>query len=216
MIGFYNYTVILTYVSLISSFIGIAQLFNGQYLIAIFCLLISGFCDMFDGVVARKHKNRTEQEKVFGIQIDSLCDLVCFGVFPALFNYTYTRSVNEKLSIVSLAIGVVFTLTALIRLGYFNVMEQERQKETAERREYYQGLPVTSIAGYLPFVFMFRNCLDEYFVYVLNAFTILIAFLFVYNFKMKKPHGMSLLYMTIAGISMVVILILQFLNIISF
>ena len=216
MIGFYNYTVILTYISLISSFIGISLLFSEKYLIAIFCLLISGFCDMFDGVVARRHKTRTQQEKIFGIQIDSLCDLVCFGVFPALFNYTYTRSVNEKLSIVSLAIGVVFTLTALIRLGYFNVMEQERQRETSERREYYQGLPVTSIAGYLPFVFMFRNCLGDYFVYVLNAFTILIAFLFVYNFKMKKPHGISLLYMTIAGVIMVIVLVLQFLRIISF
>ncbi len=213
MIGFYNYTVILTYISLVSAFIGITKLFGGQYLVAIFCLMISGFCDMFDGVVARKHKTRTEQEKVFGIQIDSLCDLVCFGVFPALFNYTYTRSVDEKLSIVSLAIGVMFTLTALIRLGYFNVMEQERQKETTERREYYQGLPVTSIAAYLPFVFMFRDVLGDYFVYVLNAFTVLIAFLFVYDFKMKKPHGMSLVYMTIAGIAMVVVLVLQFLNI---
>lgn len=216
MIGFYNYTVILTYISLVSGFIGITQLFNDNYLVAVFCLLISGFCDMFDGTVARSCTTRTESEKAFGIQIDSLCDLVCFGVFPALFNYTYTRSINEKLSIVSLAIGVCFTLTALIRLGYFNVTEQERQKETQEIREYYQGLPVTSIAAYLPFVFMFRNVLGDTFVYVLNAFTILIAFLFVYNFKMKKPHGKSLIFMTIAGVAMVVILVLQFTNVINF
>lgn len=214
MIGFYNYTVILTYISLVSSFVGITKLFSEEFLTAIFCLLISGFCDMFDGVVARKHKNRSEQAKTFGIQIDSLCDLVCFGVFPALFNYTYTRSINEKLAIVSLAIGIVFTLTALIRLGYFNVMEQERQKETTEKREYYQGLPVTSIAGYLPFVFMFRNILGDNFVYVLNAFTILIGFLFIYDFKMKKPHGKSLIYISVVGVGMVVILVLQLMNII--
>lgn len=213
MIGFYNYTVILTYISLVSGFIGITQLFNNNFFVAVFCLLISGFCDMFDGTVARSAKNRTESEKSFGIQIDSLCDLVCFGVFPALFNYTYTKSINEKLSIVSLAIGVVFTLTALIRLGYFNVTEQERQKETKEIREYYQGLPVTSIAAYLPFVYMFKDVLGDTFVYVLNAFTILIAFLFVYNFKMKKPHGKSLIFMSLAGAAMLVVLILQFLNV---
>ena len=118
MIGFYNYTVILTYISLVSSVIGIAQLFNHNFLTAIFCLMLSGFCDMFDGVVARKHKTRTEQEKVFGIQIDSLCDLVCFGVFPALFNYEYTRYAIEdhKLCVVSLAIAVVFTVAALLRV----------------------------------------------------------------------------------------------------
>lgn len=209
MIGFYNYTVILTYASLVSSFIGITKLFNEQYIVAIFCLMISGFCDMFDGIVARRHKTRTNQEKTFGIQIDSLCDLVCFGVFPALFNYIYTRGINEKLSIISLAIGIVFTLTALIRLGYFNVMEQERQKDTEEKREYYQGLPVTSIAAYLPFLFMFREFLGDYFVYILNASTVFIAFLFVFNFKMRKPHGRSLIYLTVVGTIMVVVLLLQ-------
>ncbi len=216
MIGFYNYTVVLTYVGLVSSFIGITQLYEGRFLISIFCLILSGFCDMFDGVVARKHTTRTKQEKIFGIQIDSLCDLVCFGLFPALFNYTYTRSINEKLSLISLAIGVMFTLTALIRLGYFNVMEQERQEQTTEKREYYQGLPVTSIAGYLPFIFMFRNLLGEYFVYALNMFTIFIAFLFVYNFKMKKPHGKGLIYLTVIGMSMIIVLLLQGLKIVSF
>ena len=36
-----------------------------------------------DGRVARTKKNRTEDEKNFGIQLDSLCDVICFGVFPA-------------------------------------------------------------------------------------------------------------------------------------
>ena len=216
MIGFYNYTVILTYASLVSSFIGISSLCQGRYLTAVFCLILSGFCDMFDGVVARTHKKRSDQAKTFGIQIDSLCDLICFGLFPALFNYMYTRSINESLSYISLAIGIVFTLTALIRLGYFNVMEMERQKETDGNREYYQGLPVTSIAGYLPFLFMFRNFFGDRFVYVLNIFTIVIAFLFVYDFKMKKPHGKRLVYLTLLGTCMLIILMLQGLKIVKF
>ena len=58
MIGFYNYTVILTYISLISSFIGITQLFKGNFLFSVFCLIISGGCDMFDGPVARSCKKK--------------------------------------------------------------------------------------------------------------------------------------------------------------
>mgnify|MGYP007032777772 FL=1 len=42
---------------------------------------------MFDGKIARTKKNRTEDEKQFGIQIDSLCDVVCFGVFPIVLCY---------------------------------------------------------------------------------------------------------------------------------
>ena len=66
-IGFYNYTVILTYISFISGIIGMKLAFEGRTGMAICCLMVSGVCDMFDGVVARTKKNRTADEKNFGI-----------------------------------------------------------------------------------------------------------------------------------------------------
>ncbi len=66
MIGFYNYTVILTYIGLMSSVLGMTQVFEGHYRAALLCLIISGTCDMFDGKIARAKKDRTKQEKVFG------------------------------------------------------------------------------------------------------------------------------------------------------
>lgn len=210
MIGFYNYTVILTYISLISSFIGITQLINGNYLFAVFCLIFSGGCDMFDGPVARSCKKRTEQAKTFGIQIDSLCDLVCFGVFPAIFNYVYTKNINEKLVVPSLIISILFMLGALIRLGYFNVMEQERQQQTSERREYYQGLPVTSIALFLPIVFIFRNIFPlEIYSYIFNIFMLGVAVFFVLNIKIRKPHGLYTVVLLAISLIMIIILALQ-------
>ena len=81
MVGFYNYTVILTYLSLCSGITGIYfALAYSRPGIAVFCLLFSGFCDAFDGRIARTRKHSTEQEKRFGIQIDSLSDLLCFGL----------------------------------------------------------------------------------------------------------------------------------------
>ena len=82
MLGFYDYTVILTYLSLASSLCGMFCAFSGHLHWAIFCLALSGLFDTFDGKVARTKRNRTEDEKNFGIQIDSLCDIVCFGVYP--------------------------------------------------------------------------------------------------------------------------------------
>ena len=72
MIGFYNYSVILTYIGLVSSVFGITQVFENHMSIAFLCLLLSGICDLFDGKIARSMKNRTEHEKVFGIQIDNI------------------------------------------------------------------------------------------------------------------------------------------------
>ena len=86
LIGYYNYTVILTDLSLISSVFGIYMAMRGHVAGAVYCLMVSGFCDMFDGKVART-KKRCEAEQKFGIQLDSLSDLVCFGVLPTVIGY---------------------------------------------------------------------------------------------------------------------------------
>ena len=62
MIGYYDYTVILTYVSLLCTSVGIFQAIEGQFTIAVICLALSGLCDMFDGKVARSKKNRTDED----------------------------------------------------------------------------------------------------------------------------------------------------------
>jgi CDP-diacylglycerol--serine O-phosphatidyltransferase len=87
MIGFYDYTVVLTYLSLVCSVFGMTQAIDGRFRTAIVCLALSGLLDMFDGKVARTKKNRTDDQKLFGVQIDSLCDVVCFGIFPAMICY---------------------------------------------------------------------------------------------------------------------------------
>lgn len=87
MLGVYDYTVVLTYVSVLISMGGMLFSLNGCPKMAVVCLAVSGFCDMFDGKIARTKKNRTEVEKRFGIQIDSLADIICFGVAPSLIAY---------------------------------------------------------------------------------------------------------------------------------
>ena len=87
MIGFYDYTVVVTYISLVSSIVGMFCAIDGKLTVAVFCLAFSGLCDMFDGKIARTKKDRTDDEKSFGIQIDSLCDIVCFGIFPIILGY---------------------------------------------------------------------------------------------------------------------------------
>ena len=132
MIGFYDYTVVLTYISLISSIMGMFCAIDGKLPFAVFCLAFSGLCDMFDGKIARTKKNRTDDEKSFGIQIDSLCDIVCFGIFPIILGYKLGMC-----RIYSLVILSFYGVAGVIRLAYFNVMEAKRQSETSENRKYY-------------------------------------------------------------------------------
>ena len=69
MIGFYDYTVVVTYISLVSSIVGMFCAIDGKLTVAVFCLAFSGLCDMFDGKIARTKKDRTDDEKSFVIQI---------------------------------------------------------------------------------------------------------------------------------------------------
>ncbi len=201
MIGFYNYSVILTYVGLASSMIGITEIFQGNYRWALLCLIISGTCDMFDGKIARAMKNRSEEAKVFGIQIDSLCDLICFGVLPGLFGY-YTCS-NRTLGTIA---AVIFVLAAVIRLGYFNVKEMARQQQTTEHRKYYQGLPVTTISMILPSAYIIRELIGENHLpgFFYSIILLIVSFLFVFDFKVKKPGNTGCVIMSIYGVAILV------------
>ena len=79
VIGFYDYTVILTYLGMFMAFQGIIFAVKGIFPAALLFLAGSLVCDTMDGRVARAKKNRAEEEKQFGVQIDSLCDLLLLG-----------------------------------------------------------------------------------------------------------------------------------------
>lgn len=188
MIGFYNYSVILTYISLLSSVFGMTQAIHGRFKTAIFCLALSGLCDMFDGKIARAMKNRTEDEKSFGIQIDSLCDMVCFGVFPAMI--CYLLGVRGVIGILIIAI---YCINSVIRLAYFNVMEAKNALVSENGEKFYKGLPITSMAIVLPLVFMVQFFIPDYaFRICLYAALLIVGILFVVDFKIKKPKNSTL------------------------
>ena len=181
-IGFYDYTVILTYLSLVSAVGGIMLSSQGRFTAAILCLMFSGLCDGFDGAVARSKKNRTDDEKAFGIQIDSLCDAVSFGLFPAIWAYFYGLK-----GPVGMVIVVVFSLCAIIRLGFFNVLEGKRQQTEGGCNKFYRGMPVTTISMLLPLCYFLGLLLPaEIFVIALHVVMAAAAFLFVLDFRVKK------------------------------
>lgn len=196
LIGFYDYTVVLTYLSLISAVFGMTQAIHGDYKTAIFCLAISGICDAFDGRIARTKKDRSEDEKTFGIQLDSICDVVCFGVFPALI--CYLLGVRGGLG---LALVFFYCTCAVIRLSFFNVLEAKRQKEEGGGNKVYRGLPVTSIAIILPLTFWIQFVIpDMVFIVLLHLVLLVVGFLFVLDFKMKKPSLRTLLIIIALGV----------------
>lgn len=222
MIGFYDYTVILTYLSLMSGTIGIMLCLNGMghpYL-GMFFLLFSGLCDTFDGKVARSKKDRTTQMKKFGIQIDSLSDLIAFGMLPACIGIAmlrYTMCIPDlsgvtphytlQTQIVLSLIAVLYVLAAMIRLAYFNVMEEEDQNRDETGAKIYTGLPVTSAALIFPAVLLIHMLIRADLTFLYFGVMLITGGLFISKIQIKKPQNKGIATMIFFGAVECVVLI---------
>lgn len=193
IVGFWHYGVILTYLSMVSAVVGICMSALGKPFWGAFCLLLSGFCDAFDGVVAKTRKNRTDEDKSFGGQIDSLSDIVAFGVAPVMIGFG--MGMKKWYFIV---IYCFFSLCALIRLAYYNVTEEVRVRDAengSAPRKSFEGLPVTNAALVVPVCYLmatmfFDSSSSKHLPVIAECIMALcyltVAILFIARFKMPK------------------------------
>ncbi len=202
MIGYYNYTVILTYFGTIFGFVGISYVGHGNLKMALLCLMVAGFCDMFDGKIAST-MNRTKQERRFGIQIDSLSDLICFGLLPAAIGLRYSV---PPLHII---ISAIFMLCALVRLAWFNVDEEERQDTESNCRKTYLGLPVTTSAFLIPLLLGGGKIIGLPMQLILPWIMLAMGIAFLTPFKLKKPAMLGKLIMALVGLAVFIMIILK-------
>ncbi|MCI8511286.1 MAG: hypothetical protein HFE83_04735 [Lachnospiraceae bacterium] len=210
ILGFYGYWVILTYLSVIFAAAGIFSALNGDIKTAVICLMGSGVCDMFDGSVARL-ADRTEREKAFGIQIDSLADITGFGILPSVIGYAIFASQPASPGHTAapiLGAACLYILAALIRLAYYNVTEAELQSRD-EKRQYYEGLPVTSAALIIPVVYYVCICCHFPISRIYNKLLLLLSLAFVLRLQVPKLKLRYLVGICLTGFSAVLCVLLS-------
>lgn len=200
LIGYYNYSVIVTYLGLLLGVYGMQLALTGKIRGAIICLLFCGMCDMMDGAIARTCK-RTPPAMCFGMQIDSLCDMVCFGVFPSVISFVLGPANGF-----TVACAMLYTLAAVIRLSYFNVQEIMKEPD-AEKRTHYTGLPVTTSALIMPLIALLC-ALPKASAYVYPVSLAVMGVLFVSRFQVKKPYGRAIALMALVGLIVLILIIM--------
>lgn len=201
LVGFYNYTVWLTYAGAAAAVCGIFFSAGGHPFWGVICLLFAGATDMFDGKIASTMK-RNEAEKNFGIQIDSLCDLISFGVLPMAIGYGL--GLSGGFFFVS---AVLYIICAIIRLAYFNVDEIMRQKNENGSRKTYYGLPVTAAAMLFPLIYGLKDLLGAALLPVYQVALFAVAAAFILKFKIRKPRGAALWVIFALGLAVVALVI---------
>ena len=214
MLGDWNYTVWLTYISTLLAALGIGICIidpNHSTDYAIICLVVCGGLDMFDGKIARTKKDRTEFQKDNGIQIDSLSDLIAFGMLPAAIGFNLFESIWTNWYFVFVAIVLmIYVLFGLVRLGYFNALEHERVKEEDTVLKNYTGMPITMAAFFIPIVYLlkFTNISHMAFAWVYLGFLAVLGLLFVLKIKVPKAGKKMIIAFSIFGVIFVSLFIL--------
>lgn len=198
-IGKWNKSVLLTYIGLAVSILGIYICFSNNennINIAISCLIIAGICDLFDGAIARKCK-RTEEEKNFGVELDSLVDAIDFIALPI--------SIFLKLGMNNwyhFLIITLFAICGIARLAYFNIRVEDNSKPT----KYYLGLPVTYTALIFPVFYLLKYILQlNIFSIIYTMLIAIVALLNIINIKIIKPKGIAYIFFSLLAIIMLIL-----------
>jgi len=171
--GIYLLPNLFTTGAMFSGFYAITSAINGQFETSAIAIFVAMILDGLDGRVARLTNTQSE----FGVQYDSLSDMVSFGVAPAVVMYLWAFSSLGKLGLFA---AFVHTAGGALRLARFNT-----QVETADKR-YFQGLPSPAAAAILA-GFLWLSLEYEYDVeslkYVVLLLTISTGLLMVSNFR---------------------------------
>lgn len=180
-IGKYNRSVILTYIGVAFAFLGIAAAFGEKNAAAMICLAVAGICDLFDGVIARRCR-RDEAEKEFGVQIDSLADVIGFLALPAVLGL----GLMDGAGFIKYPVILGYMLCGIIRLAWFNTSAAEEGTRT-----HYDGLPVTYSALIFPVLWTVSGFFGELKAapWIWAAFYAVTAVMFILNVKIPKPRG---------------------------
>ncbi|WP_422123099.1 CDP-diacylglycerol--serine O-phosphatidyltransferase [Planococcus sp. X10-3] len=140
---------------------------NGAYSFSVLFIFIAAFLDRFDGIVARK----LNQESALGKQLDSMSDIISFGVAPAIL--IYELALNE-FGIAGMVFTVIYISSGAFRLARFNITESSG---------YFTGLPITAAGTILTLSYFGL----EAFPSVVYMFLILIcSLLMISTFTLRK------------------------------
>lgn len=150
----------------------------GNFPAAMIGLLWAVFFDWSDGIIARRMQGRTDEQRTFGGQLDSLIDIVSFGICPAVVLLSY-----GQFSPWFIPGAFIIVAAGVIRLSYFNVFGLVGEST-------YMGLALDNNVIILVFVFLFNGLVSQTtFTVILYTLLVVLAILNVTSIRTPKLAG---------------------------
>lgn len=195
-IGYYRLCDLLTMTGTLFAIIGIFLAINDKCLYAVFCLIISGICDAFDGKLASLHKS-DKLQKNYGIELDSLSDVISFGILPIVI-----ASCTTDCNILSYLVFAFYALCGLIRLAYYNVLAINK----VENNDHFIGVPITASAIFFPLIWL-ASYYIEWIQFNFTFYFLLFGFLFIIPIKIEKLDLTGKILLSSIGIIFIIFML---------
>jgi len=178
--GIYVLPALFTVGNIFCGYLSVDLALKGSFAPAAALIFIAGILDWFDGRVARM----TGTTSAFGEQLDSLADVVSFGVAPSILVYRWGLISFERLG---LAVSFLFLVCGACRLARFNVQAHVVDKK------FFVGLPIPAAAGVLAgLIWIFAERPSENLQAGFIPLTIVLSFLMVSTFKYRSFKDVDL------------------------
>ncbi len=154
---------IITLISILFAMPSIFSSIQRDFIYASIFMVLSVIADQLDGTIARWLKRKDN----FGKQMDSLADVIAFGVAPAVFGYMLLDR-----NMLNITILVLFVFAGTLRLARFNI---------SKHSDYFEGIPITSSGIIIPSLYLLRFP-TNFFIYIY----LILAVLMISSIRIKK------------------------------
>lgn len=181
-LGVYSWTVLLSYLALVFGVFGSFMALKLQVISAMMCLILAFFVELLDRKV-NSSKNWSSDEKRYGTHVDSLSDLVGFGILPCLIGWAMGLD-----SVVHILFYVFYIGSVVVRLAY---LAASSKTDIAEGDKYCQGLPIKTIVFLLFVLFILKDILGEAYELIMTCVYPLVGIFYITNIRIRKPKVLT-------------------------
>ena len=206
IIGYYNLANLVTLVGLSCSVLACFMISRGQYIFAMLSYGIGALCDAMDGKIARATPTMTKRERFYGVQLDSLCDVISFGAVPCFMAYMLGYN-----GVIDILIYMLFVICGVTRLANFNT---ESAVDTADMKpKFFTGMPIPFSQIVFPLLLIVHVLAGGPVYWLFRIVYLLVGLAFVIRVRIPKPTGKT--QAIIGGYELVCLIVLIFITLVK-
>lgn len=202
VIGYYNPANFVTLAGLACAVLACFTVAGGNYFLTVLCLSFAALCDATDGRIARANQSATNRSRFYGVQLDSLCDMVSFGAVPCFIAYQMGYN-----GVIDILLYLLFGICGATRLANFNTEAAVDSPDL--KMKHFTGIPIPFSAVLFP-VLVIVHMLAGHLSLLFRLAFLVVGVGYILRIRVPKPSGKVQLFIGVYMLAcLIAVLVIQ-------